>query len=161
MLRLATALVAAFLLLLVPSSAQAAKPDPVAALRAQVAALSKRIAALEAASPAAGVPGRDGRDGQPGAPGAQGPAGVRGEAGQSVTGPAGERGPVGAAGAAGRDGADGRDGSGLPSGTLILIGGSCPAGFTLEGKDYGWRVYNGNPFTGTGSELWVTACRVS
>lgn len=147
------------LLAFAPTDANAApKPDPLATLRAQVAALTQRLAALESRKVEDGKPGRDGRDGQPGASGAQGPKGERGESGQSITGPAGERGAPGAAGAAGRDGVDG---NGFPSGTLVLIGGSCPSGFTLEGRDYGWRVYSGNPFTGTGSELWVTACRVN
>lgn len=134
--------------------AQAAKADPLAALKRQVAALSQRVVELESASPQAGAAGRDGRDGLAGAAGAQGPKGEAGPVG--ATGPAGERGPAGATGAAGRDGLDG---VGFPSGTLILVGGSCPSGFTLEGTEYGWRVYHGNPFTGTGSELWITACR--
>ena len=104
-----------------------------------------------------GPAGRDGRDGQPGAAGAQGPKGERGEPGQSITGPAGPAGPRGADGA---PGPAGRDGTGLPSGAIVLIAGECPTGMTVQGSAYQWRVYNGNPFTGVGSELWVSACRV-
>lgn len=154
------ALIAA-LLAFAPATAHAAKkPDPLATLRAQVAALTKRITELEARKVEDGKAGRDGRDGLSGSAGAQGPKGDKGEVGLTgPVGPAGPRGADGAAGPAGRDGTNGSNGAGFPSGTLILVGGSCPSGFTLEGRDYGWRVYSGNPFTGTGSELWITACR--
>lgn len=137
------------------------KPITVATLQARIKALEARIAGMvvtpgprgETGSQGPqGLPGRDGKDGASGAKGetgAKGEIGAKGEPGkdgESITGPTG---PAGA------------DGKGLPSGTLILIGGSCPTGTTLEGKDYGWRVYSGNPFTGTGSELWITACRVN
>ena len=144
---------------------------------ATVASLEKRLSALERQAPAAPGP-----KGDTGPQGPQGPAGLPGKDGQSIVGPVGPQGQQGlpgkdgAAGKAGADGATGpagpagpvgpagepgKDGKGLPSGTLILVGGSCPAGTTLEGRDYGWRVYSGNPFTGTGSELWITACRIN
>ena len=146
----------------------ATKPS-VTSLSKQLASLEQQIEDLRAlkaqpgptgatgATGATGQPGRDGQSivGPKGDRGEPGIAGQPGKDGQSVTGPAGPAGPVGPAGA------PGADGKGLPSGTLILVGGSCPAGTTLEGKDYGWRVYSGNPFTGTGSELWITACRVN
>ena len=108
-----------------------------------------------------GPAGRDGRDGQPGAAGAQGPKGEKGDIG--LTGPAGPVGPAGPRGADGAPGVAGRDGTngtGLPSGAIVLIGGECPTGMTVQGSAYQWRVYNGNPFTGVGSEVWVSACRV-
>lgn len=145
---------------------------------ATVASLEKRLSALERKD-LQGIPGPKGDTGPQGP---QGPAGMPGKDGQSIVGPVGpqgQQGPPGKDGAAGKAGADGatgpagpagpvgpagepgKDGKGLPSGTLILVGGSCPAGTTLEGRDYGWRVYSGNPFTGTGSELWITACRIN
>lgn len=104
-----------------------------------------------------GANGRDGRDGLSVA----GPAGPKGDKGESITGPIGATGATGATGPAGNDGLPGRDGQGLPSGTILLIGGDCPSGTTVQGTAYQWRVYQGNPFTGTGSELWVSACRVN
>jgi hypothetical protein len=86
-----------------------------------------------------GAPGRDGRDGTPGAMGPQGLAGQNG--------------------ANGADGKDGSDGFTLPSGTILMISGDCPSGTTVQGSVNQWRVYTGNPFTGSGSELYVSACR--
>lgn len=137
-----------------------------------VTSLEKRLAALEKKE----APAAPGPKGDTGPQGPQGPAGVPGKDGQSIVGPVGPQGqqglpgkngadgatgPAGPAGQAGPAGPTGADGKGFPPGTLILVGGSCPAGTTLEGRDYGWRVYSGNPFTGTGSELWITACRIN
>lgn len=130
----------------------------------QVASLTQHLASLQAqvdrlaATPA--IPGPKGDRGErgetgatgTGASGPAGPAGAKGEKGDT-----GATGPQGPAGPAGQDG----PGSGFPAGTLVLIGGSCPSGTTLEGREYGWRVYSGNPFTGVGSELWITACRMN
>lgn len=102
--------------------------------------------------------------------GERGPKGDRGEtgpAGASVRGDKGERGergevgPAGPAGPAGSAGADGAAGVGLASGMVLIIAGDCPTGTTVQGTAYQWRVYSGNPFTGSGSELWVSACRVN
>lgn len=68
-------------------------------------------------------------------------------------------GPQGIPGQNGRDGKDGADGFTLPSGTVLLIAGDCPSGTTVQGNPNQWRVYNGNPFTGVGSELYASACR--
>lgn len=87
-----------------------------------------------------GLPGRDGRDGV----GNPGPQGVPGQNGRD-----------------GKDGADGRDGKGFASGVVMLVSGACPSGTTLQGNENQWRVYNGNPFTGVGSELYVSACAVN
>ena len=86
-----------------------------------------------------GVPGRDGRDGNPGA---MGPQGIPGQNGSD-----------------GKNGADGADGFTLPTGTILMISGDCPSGTTVQGNVNQWRVYAGNPFTGSGSELYVSACR--
>ena len=153
------------------SPAHAAIPDRQRTVSALV--LEKRIKALEARltnvvqTPGpmgergpTGFTGRDGRDGQSiaGPAGPIGAIGPKGERGESIAGPAG---PAGTNGTNGIDGAPGRDGSGLPSGTILLIGGDCPSGTSVQGTAYQWRVYQGNPFTGTGSELWVSACRVN
>ena len=83
-----------------------------------------------------GLPGRDGRDGTPGV-----------------------MGPQGLAGQNGRDGSNGADGFTLPSGTILMISGECPSGTTVQGSVNQWRVYTGNPVTGSGSELYVSACK--
>lgn len=160
---------------LVPYRAKKQTTLSAATATKKITSLEKQLSQLKATPPQpgpagpqgpAGIDGKPGKDGQS-IVGPVGPAGPKGDTGlpgkdgapgkdgQSITGPAGPAGPVGPAGERGADG------KGLPSGTLILVGGSCPAGTTLEGKDYGWRVYSGNPFTGTGSELWITACRVN
>lgn len=90
-----------------------------------------------------GAPGRDGRDGV----GNPGPQGVPGQNGRD--------------GVDGTDGANGSDGKGFTSGVVILVASACPAGTTLQGNERQWRVYNGNPFTGVGSELYVSACLVN
>lgn len=87
-----------------------------------------------------GLPGRDGRDGV----GIPGPQGVPGQNGRD-----------------GKDGQDGSDGKGFASGVVMLVSGTCPSGTTLQGNENQWRVYNGNPFTGVGSELYVSACAVN
>jgi len=153
------------------SPAHAAIPDKPTTVNAYP--LEKRIKALETRllnvtqTPGPigergpqGSTGRDGRDGQSvaGPVGPTGATGLKGERGESIIGPAG---PAGANGTNGIDGVPGRDGQGLPSGTILLIGGDCPSGTTVQGTSYQWRVYQGNPFTGTGSELWVSACRVN
>lgn len=146
---------------LAPAAQAAGKPDVrvtrvTAELRKQLTTLNTQMAALEhRLDTLQATPGPKGDKGDtvtgPGGPaGPAGPAGPKGDRGD--TGPAGATGPAGPAGA---------DGRGFPSGTLVLIGGSCPSGTTLEGREYGWRVYSGNPFTGVGSELWVTACRIN
>ena len=91
--------------------------------------------------------------------GAVGPAGAAGPGG--TAGKAGVDGVDGKDGADGRDGAAGANGTGLPSGTRVLISGDCPSGTTVDGTAYGWRVYSGNPFTGSGSELWISSCKVN
>jgi hypothetical protein len=124
-------------------------------LQAQVTALAKQVATLKALAQVPGpqgLPGRDGKDGQS----ISGPTGATGSSGA-----AGRNGVDGKDGGAGLAGAAGANGSGLPSGATILISGDCPAGMTVQGNAYQWRVYNGNPFTGSGSELWVSSCRVN
>lgn len=152
MKRVALLLVPALLVGLAAPAEAKSKPHPV-----------DRVTVVGPAGPAGerGPAGRDGRDGQPGTAGAQGPKGEKGDIG--LTGPAGPVGPAGPRGADGAPGVAGRDGTngtGLPSGAIVLIGGECPTGMTVQGSAYQWRVYNGNPFTGVGSELWVSACRV-
>ncbi|HSG19312.1 MAG TPA: hypothetical protein VLA31_00955, partial [Burkholderiaceae bacterium] len=105
-----------------------------------------------------------GERGPKGDRGETGPAGasVRGDKGErGEIGPAGLAGPAGPAGADGVAGADGAAGVGLASGMVLIIAGDCPTGTTVQGTAYQWRVYSGNPFTGSGSELWVSACRVN
>jgi hypothetical protein len=89
-------------------------------------------------------------------------AGAR-EAGAAAHGScdAGHAGAADDADAASRDGVAGANGTGLPSGTRVLISGDCPSGTTVDGTAYGWRVYSGNPFTGSGSELWISSCKVN
>ena len=137
-------------------SAQSIMEKRVKALEAQILTLTQTPGPTGDRGPqgATGPTGRDGRDGMSIA----GPAGPKGEKGESIIGPIGLTGP---AGPSGNDGQPGRDGQGLPSGTILLIGGDCPSGTSVQGTAYQWRVYQGNPFTGTGSELWVSACRVN
>jgi hypothetical protein len=126
-------------------------------LQVQVRALAKQVATLKALAQVPGpqgLPGRDGKDGKDGQS-VMGPSGPQGVAGRNGIDGAGKD------GAPGLPGADGANGSGLPSGSTILISGDCPSGMTVQGNAYQWRVYNGNPFTGSGSELWVSSCRVN
>ena len=167
-------IVTAIIVTATASPAHAARPDIERVAAPSI--MEKRIKAVEAristmvrtpgpagdrgpqgATGATGANGRDGRDGLS----VSGPAGPKGDKGESITGPIGLTGETGATGPAGNDGLPGRDGQGLPSGTILLIGGDCPAGTSVQGTSYQWRVYQGNPFTGTGSELWVSACRVN
>ena len=118
----------------------------------------------------------------PGPQGDRGETGPQGPKGDSITGPAGPAGSVGPAGAVGpqglqgiaglngKDGSpgrDGKDGLSLPSGTVILMNGSCPAGFTMQGDQNRWTVYandtNGRPWTTTVSsaQLFLSACSVN
>ena len=127
-------------------------------LEAQLVELSKSIKSINVA------PGRDGRDGLS-VSGAQGPKGDKGETGSvGATGPSGVAGADGAAGVAGVAGVDN---SGLPSGTVILINGNCPDGFTIQGPQNRWTVYandtTGRPWTATGSsaQLFLSACQVN
>lgn len=161
-------IVTAIIVTATASPAHAARPDIQRITAPSI--MEKRIKAVEARistmvqtpgpmgdrgpQGAAGANGRDGRDGSS----VSGPAGPKGDKGESIIGPIGL---TGATGPAGNDGLPGRDGQGLPSGTILLIGGDCPSGTTVQGTAYQWRVYQGNPFTGTGSELWVSACRVN
>lgn len=120
-----------------------------------------------AASTAATTPPKPkvvrGPAGPAGAPGERGPAGERGLPGRDgrdgAAGPMGPQGIPGQNGSDGRDGKAGVDGLTLPSGTILLIAGECPSGTTVQGNPLQWRVYNGNPFTGSGSELYASACR--
>ena len=101
-----------------------------------------------------GPVGPAGQDGERGPAGAQGSPGRDGRDGS-----AGAMGPQGVPGQNGRDGKDGADGFTLPSGTILMLSGDCPSGTTVQGNVNQWRVYAGNPFTGSGSELYVSACR--
>jgi len=140
----------------VSSSVTQAAPAPTPS----AASLGRQIKAVQDALAAMNLkPGPQGATGERGPQGPQGPAGNNGGSGPAgERGPAGIQGPTGAVGAAGTNGADGR---GFPSNTLVLIGGDCPNGTTVQGTAYQWRVYSGNPFTGSGSELWVSACRIN
>ena len=124
-----------------------------------VAALGLGIATADAATTpkprtVRGPAGPAGADGERGMAGSQGAPGRDGRDGS-----AGAMGPQGLAGQNGRDGKDGADGFALPSGTILMISGDCPTGTTVQGNVNQWHVYNGNPFTGSGSELYVSACR--
>lgn len=146
----------------VSSSVTQAAPAPApsnASLGRQIKAVQDALSAMNLKP---GPQGIQGLQGERGAQGIQGPAGSNGGNGErgatGERGAAGERGPAGLQGPAGTNGADGR---GFPSNTLVLIGGDCPSGTTVQGTAYQWRVYSGNPFTGVGSELWVSACRIN
>ena len=119
--------------------------------------------------------------------GQQGPQGERGSAGESITGlqglqglqgPVGPAGPVGQGekgvngingtnGANGINGTNGKDGIGFVSGTIVLINGNCPDGFTIQGPQNRWTVYandtNGRPWTteGSSAQLFMSACQVN
>ena len=146
------------------------KPEAVS-LQSQVTGLKAQVRKMQAApgrigetgprgeSGPAGLNGQSGQQGLPGRDGQPGGAGKNGVDGKN--GIDGKDGAAGVNGVDGTNGRDGTDGMGLPSGTVLLIGGDCPSGTTVQGTAYQWRVYSGNPFTGTGSELWVSACRVN
>lgn len=136
-----------------------AKQLTVKQLAKKVATLNQRLANMQIPEPVAGPKGDKGDTGATGDTGPAGPGGPAGPKGDpGPAGPAGETGPQGETGPAGPAGASGTV---LPTGTLLLIGGSCPPGTNVEGVEYNWRVYHGNPFTGSGSELWISACRVA
>jgi hypothetical protein len=111
----------------------------------------------------------------------QGPQGDRGPVGESIVGPQGPQGPQGPAGPVGQgekgvngvngtngtNGANGKDGIGFVSGTIVLINGNCPEGFTIQGPQNRWTVYandtNGRPWltTGSSAQLFLSACQVN
>lgn len=124
-------------------------------LAASTAATSPKPKVVRGPAGPAGPEGKAGPAGDRGAPGRDGRDGV------GIPGPQGVPGQNGRDGKDGTNGSDGRDGLGFTSGVVLLISGTCPAGTTLQGNANQWRVYNGNPFTGVGSELYVSACAVN
>jgi hypothetical protein len=142
-----------------------------------VKALSKKIVRIEALISQMQSPitfGRDGLSGTNGAAGKDGRDGINGKDGlagkDGINGKDGAPGKDGLNGADGRDGAPGQNGlpgAGLPSGMIILINGSCPDGFVMQGAPNRWTVYandtTGRPWTTTGSsaQLFLSACQVN
>ena len=114
-----------------------------------------------------GLPGAIGPQGLPGAIGPQGLSGATGATGATGgTGSAGAIGLPGAAGltgATGATGAAGANGIGFVSGTVMLFGGDCPAGTTVRGTAYEWRVYKGTPWsvTPTTGTMFISACTIN
>jgi len=114
-----------------------------------------------------GLPGATGLQGLPGAIGPQGLSGATGATGATGgTGSAGAIGLPGAAGltgATGATGAAGANGIGFVSGTVMLFGGDCPAGTTVRGTAYEWRVYKGTPWSVTPSTgtMFISACTIN
>jgi len=114
-----------------------------------------------------GLPGAIGPQGLPGAIGPQGLSGATGATGATGgTGSAGAIGLPGAAGltgATGATGAAGANGIGFVSGTVMLFGGDCPAGTTVRGTAYEWRVYKGTPWSVTPSTgtMFISACTIN
>ena len=111
-----------------------------------------------------GLPGAIGPQGLPGAIGPQGLPGATGATGG--TGSAGAIGLPGAAGltgATGATGAAGANGVGFVSGAVMLFGGDCPAGTTVVGTAYEWRVYKGTPWSVTPSTgtMFISACTIN
>ena len=111
-----------------------------------------------------GLPGAIGPQGLPGAIGPQGLPGATGATGG--TGSAGAIGLPGAAGligATGATGAAGANGVGFVSGAVMLFGGDCPAGTTVMGTAYEWRVYKGTPWSVTPSTgtMFISACTIN
>ena len=102
-----------------------------------------------------GLPGAIGPQGLPGATGATGGTGSAGAIG--LPGAAGLTGATGATGAAGANGV------GFVSGAVMLFGGDCPAGTTVVGTAYEWRVYKGTPWavTPTTGTMFISACTIN
>ena len=102
-----------------------------------------------------GLPGAIGPQGLPGATGATGGTGSAGAIG--LPGAAGLTGATGATGAAGANGV------GFVSGAVMLFGGDCPAGTTVVGTAYEWRVYKGTPWSVTPSTgtMFISACTIN
>ena len=102
-----------------------------------------------------GLPGAIGPQGLPGATGATGGTGSAGAIG--LPGAAGLTGATGATGAAGANGV------GFVSGTVMLFAGDCPAGTTVMGTAYEWRVYKGTPWavTPTTGTMFISACTIN
>ena len=102
-----------------------------------------------------GLPGAIGPQGLPGATGATGGTGSAGAIG--LPGAAGLTGATGATGAAGANGV------GFVSGAVMLFGGDCPAGTTVMGTAYEWRVYKGTPWavTPTTGTMFISACTIN
>ncbi len=159
--------------LMLAASPAAAQPKPkVSKADKRVAALSTEVSDLRAAvaeltrllETRGNAPGRDGRDGLSIA----GPQGLKGDKGdKGDVGPRGLTGDTGPAGPAGVNGTAGVNGSGLPSGYVILIAGTCPTGFTPHGASNRWTVYandtNGRPWLteGSSAQLFFSACQVN
>ena len=108
-----------------------------------------------------GLPGAIGPQGLPGAIGPQGLPGATGATG--ATGGTGSAGAIGLPGAAGLTGAAGANGVGFVSGAVMLFGGDCPAGTTVMGTAYEWRVYKGTPWSVTPSTgtMFISACTIN
>ena len=111
-----------------------------------------------------------GATGLQGLPGAIGPQGLSGATGATgATGGTGSAGAIGLPGAAGLTGATGATGAagangiGFVSGTVMLFGGDCPAGTTVMGTAYEWRVYKGTPWsvTPTTGTMFISACTIN
>ena len=111
-----------------------------------------------------------GATGLQGLPGAIGPQGLSGATGATgATGGTGSAGAIGLPGAAGLTGATGATGAagangiGFVSGTVMLFGGDCPAGTTVRGTAYEWRVYKGTPWsvTPTTGTMFISACTIN
>ena len=111
-----------------------------------------------------------GATGLQGLPGAIGPQGLSGATGATgATGGTGSAGAIGLPGAAGLTGATGATGAagangiGFVSGTVMLFGGDCPAGTTVRGTAYEWRVYKGTPWSVTPSTgtMFISACTIN
>ena len=105
-----------------------------------------------------GLPGATGPQGLPGATGATGATGGTGSAGAI-----GLPGAAGLTGATGATGAAGANGVGFVSGTVMLFAGDCPAGTTVVGTAYEWRVYKGTPWSVTPSTgtMFISACTIN
>ena len=111
-----------------------------------------------------------GATGLQGLPGAIGPQGLSGATGATgATGGTGSAGAIGLPGAAGLTGATGATGAagangiGFVSGTVMLFGGDCPAGTTVMGTTYEWRIYKGTPWapTATTGTMFISACTIN
>ena len=112
-----------------------------------------------------GPVGLTGDQGPQGPQGSTGPAGASGPPGVGGTGPTGERGPTGLQGAPGAIGPEGPPGPRgyYPAGAIMLFGGDCPAGTTVAGTTYEWRIYKGTPWapTATTGTMFISACTIN
>jgi hypothetical protein len=135
-------------------------PGQAAPKKVQGKKMSQIISMLQQMQTQTALPGEKGEQGITGTKGSTGLTGSQGGSGSQ--GLSGTPGVNGQDGKNGSDGQNGKDGISLPSGTVILISGECPTGFSAQSNVNHWAVYSGRPWTpgADAGQLFFTACQI-